>query len=77
IVQPRDAAAPPAVRALDAHCRARLAPYKVPKTYEFLAEFPRDAAGKLRRTALVAERAAGDWPGIVAAKEAASGGHNA
>jgi acyl-coenzyme A synthetase/AMP-(fatty) acid ligase len=31
-------------------------PYKVPKTYEFVEEFPRDPSGKLRRTQLVAER---------------------
>jgi hypothetical protein len=33
-----------------------------------LLDFPRDAAGKLRRSALMAERAQGDWPGIVAIK---------
>jgi bile acid-coenzyme A ligase len=34
------------------HCRNRLAPYKVPKTFEFTEQLPRSAAGKLRRTAL-------------------------
>lgn len=36
---------------LIAHCRARLAPYKVPSVVEFRKEIPRNAAGKvLRRT---------------------------
>jgi bile acid-coenzyme A ligase len=34
------------------HCRHRLAPYKVPKTFEFTEQLPRSAAGKLRRTGL-------------------------
>ncbi|ROO85193.1 bile acid-coenzyme A ligase [Actinocorallia herbida] len=38
------------------YARARLAPYKVPKTVEFVAALPRSAATKLSRTALVAER---------------------
>jgi bile acid-coenzyme A ligase len=37
---------------LRAHCRARLAAYKVPKTFEFTEQLPRSAAGKLRRSAL-------------------------
>jgi bile acid-coenzyme A ligase len=56
VIQPRDPQAPPAVDALDAHCRTRLAPYKVPRSYEFLAALPRDESGKIRRSALVAER---------------------
>ena len=32
-----------------AHCRERLAPYKVPKFVEFLSELPRTATGKLQR----------------------------
>jgi bile acid-coenzyme A ligase len=43
--------------ALSEHCRARLASYKAPKTWEFVDQLPRDEAGKLRRSALVAERA--------------------
>jgi bile acid-coenzyme A ligase len=39
--------------------RQYLASYKIPKTYEFVAELPRDGAGKIRRTALVAERSKG------------------
>jgi bile acid-coenzyme A ligase len=37
---------------LRAHCRQRVAPYKVPKTFEFIELLPRSAAGKLRRSAL-------------------------
>jgi o-succinylbenzoate---CoA ligase len=37
---------------LRAHCRARLAAYKVPKAIEFTAALPRTASGKLRRAAL-------------------------
>jgi bile acid-coenzyme A ligase len=37
---------------LRAHCRQRVAPYKVPKTFEFTEQLPRSAAGKLRRTGL-------------------------
>jgi fatty-acyl-CoA synthase len=35
--------------ALDAFCRARLAPYKVPRRFDFVAEFPRTSAGKIRK----------------------------
>lgn len=38
------------------HCRSRVAPAKVPKSWEQLDSIPRDAAGKLRRIALVEER---------------------
>jgi bile acid-coenzyme A ligase len=58
IVQPRNEDNPPGLRALDAHVRERLAAYKVPKTYEFLPLLPRDDSGKIRRSALVAEREA-------------------
>ena len=47
---------PIAVDALDAHCRERLASYKVPKTWEIIDTLPRDEAGKIRRSAMVAER---------------------
>lgn len=46
----------PAAPELDRHCRERLASYKVPKSWEFVEQLPRDDAGKLRRSALVAER---------------------
>lgn len=35
-----------------AHCRARLAPYKVPKQVEFIGALPRTASGKVRRVQL-------------------------
>jgi bile acid-coenzyme A ligase len=62
VVQPLDPLAPPSAAALDAHCRARLAPYKVPRSYELVPHLPRDDAGKLRRSALVAERAIEETP---------------
>jgi len=34
---------------LAAHCRARLAPYKVPARFEFVADFPRTSAGKIMK----------------------------
>ncbi len=55
LVQLRDPA-PLDVAELDRHCRVRLAPYKVPKSYELVADFPRDEAGKIRRSAIAAER---------------------
>jgi bile acid-coenzyme A ligase len=42
---------------LDAHCRARLNPHKLPKTYEFVEVLPRTESGKIRRSQLVADRA--------------------
>lgn len=56
IVLPVDAADPVSVGELDRHVRERLVSYKVPRSYEFLADFPRDEAGKLRRSALLAAR---------------------
>jgi bile acid-coenzyme A ligase len=48
----------PGVRLIDADalrawCRDRLAPYKVPKTVDFVEGLPRNEAGKLRRAALL------------------------
>jgi fatty-acyl-CoA synthase len=34
---------------LEAFCRARLAPYKVPKRFEMVSDFPRTAAGKIQK----------------------------
>jgi bile acid-coenzyme A ligase len=56
IVQPRDAIHPPSAEDLNHHARERLAPYKVPKSYELVAELPRDPSGKVRRSQLVTER---------------------
>jgi long-chain acyl-CoA synthetase len=38
-----------------AHCRASLAPYKVPKLIEFRNELPKTAIGKVLRRMLIAE----------------------
>ena len=37
---------------LDAHCRAHLAAYKVPRAYEFVDELPKNAAGKVVKRVL-------------------------
>ena len=68
IVQPADPVNPPTAADLDRHCRAHLAAYKVPKTYEFAASFLRSDAGKVRRAALVAEREGGWTAGMVAVR---------
>ena len=44
---------------LDTHVRGRLSAYKAPKSYEFLPQLPRNEAGKIRRSALIAERSQG------------------
>lgn len=53
-VVPSDAAAPPTEDDLGAHCRERLAPYKVPAGFAFVAELPRNDVGKLLRRELQA-----------------------
>jgi O-succinylbenzoic acid--CoA ligase len=40
---------------LRAHCAVALAPFKVPKRFDFVAELPRTAAGKLLRAELMQE----------------------
>lgn len=40
---------------LDAFARSRLAPYKVPKAYEFRKELPKTAVGKILRRRLLEE----------------------
>jgi acyl-CoA synthetase (AMP-forming)/AMP-acid ligase II len=40
-----------------AHCRTRLAPYKIPKHVEFLAALPKTASGKVRRVELIESKA--------------------
>jgi bile acid-coenzyme A ligase len=57
IVQPVDHTEAPSADALRAHCKARLASYKVPKSYESVEQIPRSAAGKVNRSRLVEERA--------------------
>ena len=48
----REAASPAHEMAIKAHCRARLAPYKIPRFVEFVDALPRTASGKVRRVAL-------------------------
>jgi bile acid-coenzyme A ligase len=57
IVQPADPEHAPDAEELRAHCKARLAPYKVPKSFETVADIPRSAAGKVNRSRMVEERA--------------------
>ncbi len=45
----RPEAPAPDLAELQRHCRAHLAAYKVPKTFVLVAEFPRTAAGKVRK----------------------------
>ncbi|MFJ8014370.1 AMP-binding protein [Streptomyces sp. NPDC096339] len=47
------------VRALQAHVKQAIAPYKYPRSVEFVTELPRTGTGKLRRAAL-RERARGE-----------------
>ncbi|HEX2039302.1 MAG TPA: thioredoxin domain-containing protein, partial [Acidimicrobiales bacterium] len=67
IVQPCDPENPPTVEELTRHCRERLAPYKVPKSWELVEQLPRDEAGKVRRSALAAEGATSSGNGHAAA----------
>jgi acyl-CoA synthetase (AMP-forming)/AMP-acid ligase II len=54
-VVPADAGHPPAVDALEAHCREHLAPYKVPARFVFLAALPRNEVGKVLTHVLAGE----------------------
>jgi bile acid-coenzyme A ligase len=56
IVQPVDAASPPAVADLASHVAEQLSSAKRPKSYELVDQVPRDESGKIRRSLLVAER---------------------
>jgi bile acid-coenzyme A ligase len=58
IVAPMHADTPPTAADVIVYAKQRLAPYKVPKTVEIVAEIPRTAATKVSRSALVAERTA-------------------
>ena len=52
VVVPAEGAALTDLR-VKAWCRERLAPHKIPKTVDFVAELPRTASGKVRRHQLV------------------------
>lgn len=68
VIEPADAANPPAIADLDAYVRERLTSYKVPKTYELVSALPRNEAGKIRRSALVDERSSGWTDDMVRAR---------
>jgi bile acid-coenzyme A ligase len=74
VVQTREGMALPTAPELDRYCRERLASYKAPKTYEFVADLPRTDAGKIQRSALVAAREKGQTAEMVAAKAVGSPG---
>jgi bile acid-coenzyme A ligase len=59
IVEATVTGSPPPVDDIDAFVRARIAAYKVPKSYEIVDRIPRTEAGKVNRTGLAAERAPG------------------
>lgn len=67
VIQPRHPDNPPSVEELDRFARERITSYKLPKTYELLAELPRNEAGKIRRTAIADERQGGWLPGMLPA----------
>ncbi|GAA4894784.1 AMP-binding protein [Streptomyces coeruleoprunus] len=51
-VIPRDAADPPTYEEITAHCRDRLAHYKIPRRLEILDAFPMTVSGKVRKVEL-------------------------
>lgn len=59
VLQVREAATNALVGDLHAFARTRLAPYKLPKSYEFVAQLMRNEAGKLQRQRMMAEREGG------------------
>jgi acyl-CoA synthetase (AMP-forming)/AMP-acid ligase II len=54
----RSSGTPLSETAVKAHCRARLATYKIPKIVEFLAVLPKTSSGKVRRMALTSRSSA-------------------
>lgn len=48
-IQLAEGAPAPCQADLEAYCRTRLAPYKVPRSFEFVPELPRTAAGKVQK----------------------------
>jgi bile acid-coenzyme A ligase len=57
VIQPINPSTAPDNDELREHCLARLARYKVPKSFEVVDQLPRDQSGKIRRLAMVQERA--------------------
>jgi bile acid-coenzyme A ligase len=60
IVQTAAQARQPSPDELREHCRARMAPYKVPRTFEFVEKLARSDAGKIRRSDYVSGATATD-----------------
>jgi bile acid-coenzyme A ligase len=56
VVQLADSAGPMTEQQVIQYAKSRLAPYKVPKTVEFVDEIPRTAATKVNRSAMIAAR---------------------
>jgi bile acid-coenzyme A ligase len=56
IIQPADRSDPPTFEEMRSYAKARLHPYKVPKTIEIVDAIPRSAATKVNRGALVEAR---------------------
>jgi len=54
--------APTTAEALDAYCRERLAAYKVPRAFAFVAELPKNPAGKVLKRLLREREAAAPRP---------------
>ncbi len=56
VVEPADPFSPPTEKEMIRYAKGRLAPYKVPKTVEFVDEIPRTAATKVNRAAMIQAR---------------------
>ena len=56
IIEPADPSDPPTFDDIRAYAKAKLSPYKVPKSIEIVDEIPRSAATKVNRGALLAAR---------------------
>jgi bile acid-coenzyme A ligase len=65
VIQPARWPAELSAEALDVFLRQRLSAHKAPKTYEFVQSLPRDASGKIRRSALRDDRREGRFVGSV------------
>ena len=52
LIVPEDADNPPSVEALNRYCRERLAAYKAPRSYDFVADIGRNPMGKINKKTL-------------------------
>ena len=55
---------PPTAAELTAHCRGRLAAYKIPARWLFTSGFPLTSTGKVRKDVLSAQLAEGAEAGV-------------